>query len=146
MNSKVIYKRVMTVLLIGCSCLHVRGQNIKDYSSKEKLSMSIIKKQLDGYNNRNIKKFLNQYSDSIKVYNFIKGISITGKNQMESIYKNLFENNPDLKRKIANTIVKGSTVITNELVTLVKGYTDKVITIYAIEDGKIQEVYYVGSD
>lgn len=146
MKSIVIYKLVFIALLMGYSSSNLIAQDIKVDDSKEKLSMSIVKKQIDGYNNKNIKKFLNQYSDSVKVYNFRKGISITGKDQMEPIYKDLFKNNPDLKRKITNTIINGSTVITNESVTLVKGYTDKVITIYAIEDGKIQEVYHVGSD
>ncbi|MGD1946792.1 MAG: hypothetical protein ACFB0A_11165 [Croceivirga sp.] len=143
---KTYFEIITLTLVVICSCTRLIGQKKKIKSPVEELSISIVKKQLDGYNSRNIKKFLSQYSDSIKVYSFRKGIDINGKEQMEMVYGNLFESNSSSKRKITNTIVNGHTVITNEIITLAKGLTDKVIAIYAIENEKIQEVHYIGAD
>ena len=95
---KTYFKIITLTLVVICSCARLIGQKKKIKSPVEELSISIVKKQLDGYNSRNIKKFLSQYSDSIKVYSFRKGIDINGKEQMEMVYGNLFESNSSSKR------------------------------------------------
>jgi hypothetical protein len=100
--------------------------------------------QLQAYNERNINKFLEAYSDSVKVYMFPDKLMYTGKDKMKSNYEGRFTSNPDLHCTLKSRMVLGNTVIDEERVLLNKSRPLlEAIAIYKVAAGKIQEVYFI---
>ncbi len=100
--------------------------------------------QLKGYNERNIDLFLQAYSDSVKVFTFPDKLLYQGKEMMRQNYAGMFANLPDLHCTIKSRMVIGNTVIDEENVLLRKDQPLlHAIAIYKIEQGKIQEVYFI---
>lgn len=100
--------------------------------------------QLQGYNERNINKFLEAYSDSVKVYMFPDKLLYTGKNKMKSGYEGMFASTPDLHCTLKSRMVLGNTVIDEERVLVNKSRPLlEAIAIYKVAAGKIQEVYFI---
>ncbi len=105
-------------------------------------SRVLAQEQLEGYNNRNIDAFLKPYAKNIKVYTFPDQLNYEGIDEMRKRYAPMFEKTTDLHCKILNRIVKGNTVIDEELVTA-NGNTFKAVAIYEITNGKISTVRFV---
>ena len=100
--------------------------------------------QLDAYNNRNLEAFLEPYSDSVKIYNFPKKLSMEGKEAMRQTYGSMFERLTDLNCELVNRMVSGNTVIDHENVLFQKDQPRRqVFAMYKIAHGKIQEVYFI---
>ncbi|NBP70296.1 MAG: steroid delta-isomerase [Cytophagia bacterium] len=100
--------------------------------------------QLQGYNERNINKFLEAYSDSVKVYMFPDKLLYTGKDKMKSGYEGMFASTPDLHCTLKSRMVLGNTVIDEERVLVNKSRPLlEAIAIYKVAVGKIQEVYFI---
>jgi hypothetical protein len=102
----------------------------------------IAQAQLEAYNNRDIEAFLKPYAKNVKVYTFPNNLNYEGIDEMRKRYASMFENTKDLHCKIISRIVKGNTVIDEELVTA-NGNTFKAVAIYTIKNGKISEVRFV---
>ena len=107
---------------------------------------SLVQEQVDGYNARDIDAFLAPYSDSVKIYNFPRELTMEGKQSMVKVYNELFKGVPDLHCEITNRIVQGNMVIDHETVT---GFPDgviiKALAIYEVEGDKITKVYFGNS-
>ena len=100
--------------------------------------------QLDAYNNRNLEAFLEPYSDSVKIYNCPKKLSMEGKEAMRQTYGSMFERLTDLNCELVNRMVSGNTVIDHENVLFQKDQPRRqVFAMYKIAHGKIQEVYFI---
>ncbi|MCH3885717.1 nuclear transport factor 2 family protein [Tenacibaculum aquimarinum] len=102
----------------------------------------LAQKQLDGYNNRDIEAFLKPYAKNVKVYTYPDTLNYEGIDEMRKRYTPMFENTKDLHCKILSRIVKGNTIIDEELVTA-NGNTFKAVAIYEITNGKISTVRFV---
>ncbi|MBX2961892.1 MAG: nuclear transport factor 2 family protein [Cyclobacteriaceae bacterium] len=112
--------------------------------SQQRTPTELADLQLKGYNERNIDLFLEAYSDSVKVFNFPDKLLYTGKEIMRKGYADMFANLPDLHCTIKSRMVIGNTVIDEESVLFTKGQPLlHAIAIYKIEQGKIQEVYFI---
>jgi hypothetical protein len=104
----------------------------------------IAQGQLDAYNQQNIEGFLSWYAEDVEVYNFPDELVYQGKAQMRKVYTNAWARNPQQKAAVTNRMTLGSTVMDKERVTgRANGQTAEVIAIYKIENGKIQQVYFV---
>lgn len=105
----------------------------------------VVQDQLEAYNNRNLSDFLSFYTSDIEIYNFMETIPfIIGITQLETIYKDVFENSPSLKATIKNRIVFDNKVIDEEEVTGRKGINYlKVIAIYEVENSLIKKVSFI---
>ncbi|WP_197474543.1 nuclear transport factor 2 family protein [Tenacibaculum ovolyticum] len=102
----------------------------------------LAQEQLEGYNKRDIDAFLKPYAKNVKVYTFPNKLNYEGIDEMRKRYAPMFEKTTDLHCKILNRIVKGTTVIDEELVTA-NGNTFKAVAIYEITNGKISSVRFV---
>ena len=102
----------------------------------------LAQEQLEGYNKRDIDAFLKPYAKNVKVYTFPNKLNYKGIDEMRKRYAPMFEKTTDLHCKILNRIVKGTTVIDEELVTA-NGNTFKAVAIYEITNGKISSVRFV---
>lgn len=107
----------------------------------------LAQQQLDAYNNRDIEAFLVPYSDTVKIYDFPKVISMQGKEAMRETYSGMFDRIPELNCELKNRIVSGNTVIDHERI-FIQASQPKIeaIAIYKMANGKIQEVYFMSPE
>jgi len=104
----------------------------------------LAQKQLDAYNAGDIDKFLEVYSDSVKIFDFPNTLTMQGKENMRQVYGQMFQNTPDLHCTLVNRMVMGNTVIDQESVVFRKDMPPaKAIAIYKIANNKIAEVYFI---
>lgn len=102
---------------------------------------SVVQRQVNAYNARNIDAFLSTYSENIELYNFPGGLIGAGKEKMRDMYEGFFKSNTNLHCEIVNRIVLGNTVIDHERVRL-NGKTLEAIAIYEVSNGKIVKVTF----
>ncbi|MFK8161201.1 MAG: nuclear transport factor 2 family protein [Lewinella sp.] len=103
-----------------------------------------VQTQLDAYNTGDLELFLSAYSDTIKIYNFPNELRSSGKEAMREGYGGMFERLKDLQCRLVNRTVMGDKVIDHESVIFDKeNPPTEVIAIYRVEDGLIQEVWFM---
>lgn len=117
------------------------GKLIKADSLLKDSPEAVVQRQLNAYNARDIKAFMDTYSDDIELYNF--PAMLTGKG-MESIkaYESFFTNTPNLYCEIEKRIVIGNKVIDHEKVRAGNN-TFSAVAVYEVEKGKIKKVTFI---
>lgn len=105
----------------------------------------LAQQQLNGYNAGDIDAFLAPYAEDVRIYNFPNQLIMKGTATMRDEYASMFKQYPDLHCKLVNRVVQGNTVIDQEEITGVENGPWKAIAIYKIENGKIQEVYFINN-
>ncbi len=103
---------------------------------------TIVQRNLDAYNARDIDRFMKDYADDIKLYNYPNNLQSQGKESMRKRYRQLFNKTPDLNAVITQRIVQGNRVIDQEQVT-VNGEIIKAVAIYEVTNGKITTVTFM---
>lgn len=103
---------------------------------------TIVQRNLDAYNARDIEAFMKDYADDIKLYAYPNTLQTEGKEAMRKGYENWFDSVPDLSAFIKKRIVIGNKVIDEEQVTA-NGQIFNAVAIYEIENGKISKVTFI---
>ena len=101
---------------------------------------SIVQLSLDAYNDHNFELFMSYFSDEIEMYNlndcepYAKGVDVVRK-----LYKDYFEESPDLHSEIKSRMVFDNKVIDYEHITGARGSSDpfELVFMYEIENDKI---------
>ncbi|OEK05132.1 nuclear transport factor 2 family protein [Roseivirga misakiensis] len=133
-------KRLLLPLIVMCFCV---GLNAQD----SKAAVKLVENQLTAYNNKDIDKFLINYSDSVKIYNHPNQLVMSGIDEMRKTYGPMFANSPDLYCTVKNRVVLGNTVIDLEHVIFSKDRpATEVFALFKIRNGKIQEVFFIEPD
>ena len=112
------------------------------FDKKASKPETIVQKQLDFYNAKDIEGFSQTFSTNVKIYNFPATISIEGLELMRERYNSFFKSTPDLHSELKNRIVIGNKVIDQEYVTA-NGNHFSVIAIYEVENDKIAKVTFL---
>lgn len=109
------------------------------------LEETIVQRQLNAYNSRNIEDFCSCFADDIEVFDFPETTPrLSGKEAFRILYKKMFENSPTLNAVVEKRIVFDNKVIDHEKVTGRQGSSYKeVIAIYEIEERIIKKVYFI---
>lgn len=105
-------------------------------------AVTIVDKQLEVYNARDINGFVATYDENIETYDFPSKLRSKGHEQLRSGYKGFFESTPDLNCTITQRIVLGNIVIDEEFLTI-NGNNADAVAIYEVKDGKIAKVTFV---
>lgn len=105
-------------------------------------SQEVVQIQLDAYNNRDLQGFLDTYSDNIQIYNFPNTLNYEGKETLSRLYKNLFDNTPDLHCEIKHRTILGNKVLDEEYITM-NDTKFRAVAIYEVAHGKITKVTFV---
>jgi len=105
---------------------------------------SVIQKQVEAYNNRDLERFIACHSQAVRLFNFPKEYPFCSDHlQLRNIYKDIFDQSPKLHSKIINRIVMKNTVIDHELITGRKDAEPfELIAIYEIHDGLISKAFF----
>lgn len=107
--------------------------------------MNIVVKQVESYNLKDLEKFLECYTEDIRVYMLQTGNEVTnGKEQLSNIMKQSFESDPEAKTEIVDSMTQGNLVIQIEKVSNHGGKTIQTISIYEIRDEKISQLWFGG--
>ncbi|MEP3209564.1 MAG: nuclear transport factor 2 family protein [Maribacter sp.] len=103
---------------------------------------TIVQKQLDKYNARDIDGFLQTYTEDVQLFNFPDQERSKGQEEMRKGYAGFFESTPDLHCEIKNRIVIRNIVIDEEYITA-NGNNFSAVAVYEVENGKIAKVTFV---
>ncbi|MGI9552749.1 MAG: nuclear transport factor 2 family protein [Aurantibacter sp.] len=103
---------------------------------------TIVQKQLDAYNSRDIDAFMKTYSEDVQLYNFPAEKRSQGQVEMRTAYAGYFESTPDLHCEIKNRMVIGNKVIDEEFITA-NNNNFSAVAIYEVENGKIAKVTFL---
>ncbi len=107
--------------------------------------LSLVQRQLNAYNARNLEAFLEPYADDIELYQFPLTITCKGKEEMRRQYAFL-KDVTELHCEIKERIIQGNMIIDKESVT---GFGNKPVeatAIYQIENNKIKKVYFISNN
>lgn len=101
---------------------------------------TVVQRNLNAYNNRDLMAFMNDFSDDIVLVNFNDGkVLAEGKQAVENLYSDLFNQSPNLHSTVLKRIVIGNKVIDHESIIGRRGSSEPVelVMIYEIRDEKI---------
>jgi hypothetical protein len=108
-----------------------------------KTPADIVQENLDFYNQRNIEGFMSSFSDSIALFMFGKTEPVAkGKDAIQKLYKELFDDSPKLHSTILHRAVIGCKVIDHESIKGRKGSKKpvKLVMIYEVSGDKIVQM------
>jgi hypothetical protein len=106
----------------------------------------VVQQQLDAYNAKDIAAFMAVFSDDVVLYSLGKTEPIaSGKVAVETLYKNLFAQSPNLFSTVVNRIVLGEKVIDYEHITGRNGSEEivELVMVYVVREAKIVEAYSI---
>lgn len=111
-------------------------------SGSENDPESVVSKQVDAYNMRDLETFLSFYHDGIIIYSFPDEVLMSGIDEIRPFYKSRFDNAPELHCEILERIVFGNYVFDYERITGIPD-TDVVyaLLIYEVVDNVIKQVW-----
>jgi len=111
-----------------------------------KLEMeNLAQRQLEAYNQRDLKAFCDCYHPEVHVMNLISNeVHCTNKIQLEASYQELFSSSPKLHCELKSRIVLDTTIIDEEWVSGSSRYPKGVhaVAIYGFRDGLIDRVWF----
>lgn len=103
---------------------------------------TIVQKQLEAYNARDINGFLATYAKNVQMFDLSTKTTTEGQAKMREGYSGFFESTTDLNCEIKNRIVIGNVVIDEEFITMNGNYFS-AIAVYEVENGKIAKVTFL---
>ncbi len=103
---------------------------------------TIVQRNLEAYNARDIDAFMKDYADDVKLYAYPNTLQTDGKEAMRKSYQTWFERVPDLRAYVKKRIVYKNKVIDEEQVTA-NGQILNAVAIYEVENGKIVKVTFM---
>ncbi len=112
--------------------------SLTSIEENEKLSdaETVVQRQLDAFNAKDIHAFAHVFSDDIKASYFPNDLYVNGQKQLRDLFSQFFAQTPDLHCEIKNRIIIGNKVIDDEFLT-VNAENFTAIAIYEIAHGKI---------
>lgn len=106
---------------------------------------TIVKKQIEAYNARDINAFCSTFSDDISLFKLEElQPYLEGKDELHKVYKEIFESSPNLNCIIKNKMVFENKIIYHEIVEGRIASTLEVIAIYEVKDGLINKLTFIG--
>ncbi len=106
---------------------------------------TVVQRQVEAYNARDIEAFLSFYADDVVVRRLPSGdVAWDGKEAIRRRYAKRFADNPELFCTVTQRIVHGNWVVDHELVTGVEGRPRvRAVATYEVRDGLIRNVWFL---
>ena len=103
---------------------------------------SVVQRQLEAYNARDLERFLAEYSDDVRVYRPpAVEPAIVGKAAFGEFYATQRFHHAGLHAELLNRIVLGGKIIDHERISGVGEQPFEVAVVYEVADGQIQCVW-----
>lgn len=106
----------------------------------------VVQKQLEAYNSRDIDSFMAVFHADIELWTLgSETVSAVGWEKVKEIYKELFDQSPELNSTVMNRSIIGNKVIDYEKIYGRRGSKEDLflVMIYEIEEGKIRRAWAV---
>lgn len=110
--------------------------------SQQETPETIVQKQVDAYNQKDIELFLSFYSDDVKIYNFPNKLTSEGKEQLRKDFTEYFGKAKTLHCTISKRIVRKNIIIDEEQIKF-NDFEFSGVAIYEIVNNKIVSVTFV---
>lgn len=108
---------------------------------------SVVQRQLQAYNDKNIDLFMGCYSEDVKIYDFPNTLTMEGQEAMRERYQKLFESYPNMIATVDKRIFHGKYVIDHEVITgRLEGAIIEAVAMYEIKDDLIIKVWFLKGD
>jgi uncharacterized protein (TIGR02246 family) len=104
---------------------------------------SVVQRQLDAYNRRDLAAFLACYADDAKLYRPPQTPWLAGRDAIAARYGPMFEQSPSLHATIVKRIVLDRFVIDHERVDGQPRGAFDAAAIYEVVDGRIANAWFV---
>jgi imidazolonepropionase-like amidohydrolase len=106
---------------------------------------TVVQRQVEAYNARDIDAFLSFYADDVVVRRLPKGeIAWDSREAMRPRYAKRFAENPQLKCTVTKRVVHGDWVVDHELITGVEERPRaRAVAIYEVTGGLIRNVWFL---
>jgi hypothetical protein len=106
---------------------------------------TVVQRQLEAYNARDLEAFLSFYADDVIVRRLPSGeVASNGKEAMRPRYAARFTDNPELHCTITQRIVHGDWVVDHELVTGIEQRPRvRAVATYEVRGGLIRNVWFL---
>ena len=102
-----------------------------------------VQRQLDAYNDRDLARFVAEYSDTVRVFRPPESEpAIRGKAALAEYYAANRFNLPGLHADLLHRIVLGDRVIDHERIHGVRDEPFEVAAVYRVVDGKIEDAWF----
>jgi hypothetical protein len=111
--------------------------------NKRSKTMNVVERQLAAYNNKDIDRFMECYSDDVQVYRFPDEVLYSSHNEMRKHYHKLFHTYPNMNADILKRIEQGKYVFDHEWITGRREEPFTAIAMYEIENDLIKKVWFL---
>ena len=104
----------------------------------------IVTRQIEAYNKRDLKGNIELFSENFQIIQFHdNSVLVDGKDACEKMYKDLFDNLPNLKAEIINRIDYGNKIILHEVIYGKYGKNEGLdqLIMFEIVENKIDRIY-----
>jgi hypothetical protein len=108
---------------------------------------TVVQRQLDAYNARDLAGFVGAYADGVQIYRMPATLpAIVGREGLARYYAAHRFNLPGLHAVLLNRIVLGHKVIDHERVSGVKDQPFDAVAVYEVRGGLIHTVWFFDPD
>jgi hypothetical protein len=125
-------KKIIVLLLCTCAAAFAQTPTPEQMAQK----------QLEAYNQKDIKAFMDCFSEDVKIYTYPNTLEVEGKAKMQEQYAQFFNNAQTLHCTVIKRIVRGAFVIDEESVQY-NATTFGGVAIYEVKEGKIVAVTFI---
>ena len=129
--------------LFRISLVFNKGYAINPDTLIKETPLTLVQRQLNGYNARNIEAFLEPYSEDVELYTYPDKLIAKGKESMRKEYIDMFKNLTHLHCEIKERIIQGNIIIDKESISGIGNTKLEGTAIYHIENNKIIKVYFI---
>jgi len=106
----------------------------------------IVDKQMKAYDERDIEAMMSVFSKDIQIINFsTKQVIVDGADDCRKMYIELFNQSPNLRAEILNTIAIDNKIIVQEYIHGRNGSTEKMeqVVIFDVNNEKINRLHVI---
>lgn len=109
--------------------------------------LEVVQRQLDAYNARDLRAFLENFSDSVKVYRLPSPEpALVGKQALADFYATQRFNRPALRAEVISRTVLGSKVFDRERIWGIQPEPVEMMAVFDVRQGLIETFWGFSAD
>jgi len=138
-------KHLLTALLLlaAAACQGVQP-GLAPNTAAESAAVRVVDASVDAYNRHDLDAYAALYASNARVYLHPGEVITAGTQQLRARYRDQWRDNPRLRVQVTDRMVQGNFVIDQQnSVGWADGQDVRVVAMYEIRNGRIQNVWFV---